>query len=382
MTATLSRKVQATKRHFIFLHTVFLCHSAEHVLLVTDVTSKLAVEDGWCAMGLDMMIFPLCYRKLQNSFLSMCSVSIILADMLLAFCMAAVWFLGTERFPMSPCFLLAHASGALKVLQLPFLCLGLLDYCLEDTSFGKRTGFCKSLRNMFLTILIWVLAVVYSVFSVKGELIQLDYMTGSKTAMCIVEELTVIPYFQLVLLTTVIFSMLPFWSSIPKWVKEAERLSELREKQETKRGDLLISKSFLETECLEDITWARPPLWFSLTLAFAVTWMPYLAVSVACLVLGFTVPTYISVNLLWLESTNSLLMGLVFWVKSKSLGPHSHLPENVCSWKIYCYVTALPWNKRLGNQCYQKATFKYNSSENSFSTNSLQKRERKRWLLC
>ncbi|XP_029362943.1 probable G-protein coupled receptor 160 [Echeneis naucrates] len=349
MTATLSRKVFL--EHFDAPQPE-VPETTSHSLTMLAIMHQWTEGSDWnvdyigkhlglllSKMGLDMMIFPLCYRKLQNSFLSMCSVSIILADMLLAFCMAAVWFLGTERFPMSPCFLLAHASGALKVLQLPFLCLGLLDYCLEDTSFGKRTGFCKSLRNMFLTILIWVLAVVYSVFSVKGELIQLDYMTGSKTAMCIVEELTVIPYFQLVLLTTVIFSMLPFWSSIPKWVKEAERLSELREKQETKRGDLLISKSFLETECLEDITWARPPLWFSLTLAFAVTWMPYLAVSVACLVLGFTVPTYISVNLLWLESTNSLLMGLVFWVKSKSLGPHSHLPENVCSWKIYWHLS-------------------------------------------
>uniref|UniRef100_A0A3B4VDH0 Uncharacterized protein n=1 Tax=Seriola dumerili TaxID=41447 RepID=A0A3B4VDH0_SERDU len=207
------------------------------------------------------------------------------------------------------CLFLAHTSATFGALTLPMMCLGLLDYCIEDTNIGRQSTFCKFLRNMVLTLLVWTQAVIYSL-----------------------KESTLVPYFILGLFTTVFFTMLPFCSRITQWVKEADRISELREEQENQGSDLFISTPSTETKSSKEYyletTQPRPPLWFSLTLGFTTIWMPYLIVSVACLVLGYGVPAYISVNLLWLECTNSLLVVVVLWLKSKWLGPYSQLPEN------------------------------------------------------
>lgn len=303
-------------------------------------------------LGLDAAVFHLCCQKLYNSFLSLCSsflslcsLSIIMADLALVIFMANVWFLGAERSHVSPCFLLANATATYGALPLPMMCLGVLDYCLEDTYLENQSAFCKFLRNAVLTLLVWMLAVIHSFGSVKAQLIELDYVTGINVQVCEIEDSPLIAYFILGLFTAVTCTLLPFWSRIPQWVKEANRLSEEREEQENQKSDLLFTSSnYTDTKWsdeyhLEESTWPRPPLWLSLTLGFGMFWMPYLAMSVVCLFFGFGVPAYLTVNLLWLECTHSLLVGVVFWVKSKRLGPYSHLPENVCSWQIYWHLS-------------------------------------------
>ncbi|XP_023283469.1 probable G-protein coupled receptor 160 isoform X2 [Seriola lalandi dorsalis] len=302
-------------------------------------------------LGLDAVVFYLCCRKLHASFLSLCSMSLLLADVLVACCMAAVWFFGAERSPVSACLFLAHTSATFGALPLPMMCLGLLDYCIEDTNIGRQSTFCKFLRNMVLTLLVWTQAVIYSLSSVKAKMMELDYMTGIKAVVCEVEESTLVPYFILGLFTTVFFTMLPFCSRITQWVKEAGRISELREEQENQGSDLFISAPSTETKSSKEYyletTQPRPPLWFSLTLGFTTIWMPYLIVSVACLVLGYGAPAYITVNLLWLECTNSLLVVVVLWLKSKWLGPYSQLPENVCLLHVYWHLSKGRWQQQL-----------------------------------
>lgn len=318
-------------------------------------------------LGLDAVVFYLCCQKLYTYFLSMCSLSIVLADLVMTFFMATLWFLGTERSLVSPCFLLANASSTYGALPLPMMCLGLLDYCLENTYLANQSTFCKFLRNAVLTLLVWILAVIYSFGSVKDELMELEYVTGIKALLCEVEESTLITYFIWGLFIAVTCTMLPFWSRIPQWVKEADRLSEAREEQGNQRSDLLFTSPKCtdtksgEENYLEEPIWPRPPLWLSLTLGFGMFWMPYLAVSVVCLVFGFGVPAYISVNVLWLECTNSLLVGVVFWVKSKTLGPYSHLPENVCLWRIY-------WNLSKGTRQQQPPIAVFNPSTGKRNT--------------
>ncbi|XP_036961040.1 probable G-protein coupled receptor 160 [Acanthopagrus latus] len=297
-------------------------------------------------LGLDAAVHFLCCRKLYSSILSMCSLSIVLADSVVAFSLATMCFLGAEASPMSPCSLLAHASATYGAVPLPMMFLGLLDYCLEDTHFCKQRAFCRCLRNAVLILLIWLVAVAFSFCSVNTEPMELEYSTHVTALVCEVEESPLISCFTLLLFTAVICAMLPFWSSILKWQEEADRLSEAREEQENPKSDFLFVSTNCATEAessqethLEEINRPRPPLWLSLTLGFAMFWMPYLFISVLCLVLGFGVPAYITVNVLWMECTNSLLMGVVFWAKSSTLGPYDHLPENVCLWHVYWHLS-------------------------------------------
>uniref|UniRef100_UPI003AB07FEF probable G-protein coupled receptor 160 n=1 Tax=Centroberyx gerrardi TaxID=166262 RepID=UPI003AB07FEF len=299
--------------------------------------------------GLDATVLFLCWRRLHTSFLSMCGLSIAVADVVMAWSMTTVWFLGPQQSPVSVCFLLAHASATYVALPLPMVCLGLLDYISEDNNnncIGNQSSFCKSLRNMVFTLLVWVLAVVYSFGSVTTDLLEIEYSGGAKALVCEVQESTLVVYFVLGLFIAVISTLLPYWSRIPQWMKEASRLSDQREEpQENQKSDLLLNSiMYTETESGEDsflveTVQQQPPLFLSLTLGFASIWMPYLIISVACQLLGFGVPAYIIVNLLWLECTNSLLVGAVFWVKSNRLGPYSRLPDDVCLWRIYWHLS-------------------------------------------
>uniref|UniRef100_A0AAV2M0I2 Uncharacterized protein n=1 Tax=Knipowitschia caucasica TaxID=637954 RepID=A0AAV2M0I2_KNICA len=73
----------------------------------------------------------------------------------------------------------------------------------------------------------------------------------------------------------------------------------------------------------------------SLLLSFGVFWLPYLTVTTVCFVFEFGVPAYISVNLLWVQCVNSMLAGVVFWLRSDTVGPYSSVPDHVCLWQAY-----------------------------------------------
>ncbi|XP_031701011.1 probable G-protein coupled receptor 160 [Anarrhichthys ocellatus] len=292
---------------------------------------------------LDIVVLSFSGRKLSTSFLSMCSLSIVLADSVMVLLFSSLLFLGPERYLMSLCFILANASAIYEALPLPLICLGLLDCCLEGTYLGKQSAFSKFLRHTALTLLVWILAVIWF-GSVKLDSMKLDYQERLSVLVCEVRESTLINYFILGLFSAVGCTMLPFYSMIPKWVGEANRISEAREEPENQSSDLL----FTSTDCTEtkgieenppeETVYPRPPLWFSLILGFSLTWMPYLVMSVVCMLLSFGVPAYITVNLLWVECTNSFLTGVMFWANSNKQGPYS-LPENVCPWPIYWHLS-------------------------------------------
>ncbi|XP_023126628.2 probable G-protein coupled receptor 160 [Amphiprion ocellaris] len=303
--------------------------------------------------AMDTAAFCLCSCKQYKSPLSMCSLSIALADLVMVFFVATVWFLRAEGSSVSLCFFLAHASATFTALPLPMMSLGLLDYCLEDTYVNHHRTFCKLLRNVLLTLLVWALAIIYSFHTVSAKPMKLYEEKGMTALMCEVGESSLITYFILGLFCALLFIILPFWSRIPQWVMEADRLSNARTEHKSKKSDLMFTSTpSLETKSseenhLEVTNGQRPPLWLSLTLGFGEIWMAYLATCVACMVCGLGVPAYVSVNVLWLECTNSLLVGLVFWVKSKTRGPYSHLPENVCSWNVYWHLSKGVQQKQL-----------------------------------
>lgn len=297
--------------------------------------------------GLDVAVFYACCPKRFTFFLSVCSTSIVLADFLLTVFMGIVWLLGAEGSFSSACLLLGKASATYGVLPLPVIFLGFLDYCLHDTCLGNHSDLCKLLKNVILTVLVWLGALGYAFGLFHSEPVQLDYTTGIKVLVCKVEESMSITAVILGLFSVTFITMLPFCSRIPQWVKEADKIYAAQEERKKITSDLFLSSTWtqkLETNSKEEKHSKRsvgspPPLWFSLMLGFLLFWMPYLVVTVSCLLCGFAVPAYISVNLLWLECTNSFLVGLIFWVKSKIRGPYIHLPENVCSWQIYWHLS-------------------------------------------
>uniref|UniRef100_A0A8C8C0M6 Uncharacterized protein n=1 Tax=Oncorhynchus tshawytscha TaxID=74940 RepID=A0A8C8C0M6_ONCTS len=217
-------------------------------------------------VGLDCLVLSMCLRWLHTSFMGVCGLSVFLVDVVLLCSVVAVWFLGPARSPVSICFLLAHASAMFNALPLPVLGLGLLDYASEPRYTTCHEAPCRDLWNYALTLLVWGLAGVHSCL-------------GISVAICCV--------------------MLLHYKQMPLWLKEANRLSEQRDNV---------------NPMLQSHLRFRPPLYLSLTLDFGTTWASYLVMCIACELLGLAVPAYISINLLWLECANSVLVGLVFCV--------------------------------------------------------------------
>lgn len=289
--------------------------------------------------GMDAGVLYICCRKLSTNFISMLNLSIFLADVIMLFSMAVVLSLEVELSHFPLCFILAYFSATYAALPLPAMCMLSLDYCLEATCSGTQSARGKCLRNMSVTLLLWTAGVIYSVGSVTPELMETEYNTGLKAVVCEIYESRTVNYFTVGLLSALILTLLPCWQKIPQWVNEANRISEARDKVPEKlQSELLLTSA--ETKSLPvDPAIPPPPLWLSLTLGFAVFWMPYLMVSVACQFFGFGVPPYITVNLLWVQCSNSVIVGVMFWLQSKTLGPYNRLPEDVCSWPIYWHLS-------------------------------------------
>ncbi|XP_061908247.1 uncharacterized protein si:dkeyp-100a1.6 [Entelurus aequoreus] len=320
------------------------CHRDHMKMYTLIVLSKF---------GLDVLALWLySHKRLRTSLLGMFSLTVVLADLVMVSCTVPLWLLGPDK--ISACYLLAFASVTYGTLPLPMAGLCLLEYFFKDT---WRTSY-KVFKNMTVTLLLWIFAVVYSYSAVNVELMELRLMSGKKVLVCEVQDTTLVAYCLFGLLGIVSCSMLPFCHRIPQWIREADRLCDAREAQENQLSDLFISTHGLQTTVsdefhLKETTTPKPPLWFSLTLGFAMFWMPYLITSSASLVFGFWIPAYVAVNLLWLECTNSVIVGLMFWAKSRMQGPYAKVPENVFSLEVYWHLSN---GKQSGTKTYTPLT--------------------------
>lgn len=296
---------------------------------------------------LDFGAMYLCYLKPLLSFLNMCSLSIVLVDLILAVFMSATIWLDVHTSHTALCFIMAHFSAAYSALPVPMLCLGILDYSLHVTQTAKK--YLNLIKTIILVTLLWLIAGIYAYATVDATLLEQE--RDERYLVCEIQESKVVTYSVIVMFNLMFFVLLPYWSSIPQWVKEADQISEAREKTgNAKTSDLVQLINVTpeeEIKCTkEDYAKPRPSMHISLLLGFGVIWIPYLSVSTVCALFEFGIPAYISVNLLWVQCINSVLAGTVFWLRSNTVGPYSNLPDNVCLWQIY-------WHLSRGSEAHQ-----------------------------
>ncbi|KAJ8016395.1 hypothetical protein DPEC_G00006780 [Dallia pectoralis] len=323
--------------------------SSPNMLAILEVwDDKHCIEDNTghfllimlLKVGLDGLIMSLCQRRLHTSFMGICGLSVILADVVLSCAVAAIWTLGHASSQASMCFLLAHASDMFNALPLPILGLGLLDYAFHTTP-------CSTLWYCVLTLMLWVVAGVHSYSSAFTEMIEVEYERGMNALGCAVQESVFVVYFSVGIFIAICWVLLSHYKLIFSLIKEANRLSEQRNnvkfepKQSLtyKHGKLMQLKADQENALVGETKWQSPPLYLTLTLGFSITWASYLVMCVACELLDLAVPSYISINILWLKCVDSLLIGLMFWLRSDRLGPYSDHTDELCPWPIYWHLS-------------------------------------------
>lgn len=294
---------------------------------------------------LDVGTMFICYSGPFLSFLNLSSISIILADFLLAVFMSATLRLDVYASHTALCSIMAHFSAVYSALPVPMLCLGVLDYYLQD-KWANRTDI-KLVRNPFLVLLMWTMAGIYSYAAVNPAMQEKE--NKLRYLVCEIQESQVVGYSVVALTTLMFFLLVPYLLMIPRWVKEADRISKAREEiTKAKTSEQLTSVTVDYITCTkQDFAMQRPSMHISLILGFGVFWMPYLIVTTSCVLFEFGVPAYVSVCVLWVQCVNSLLAGTVFWLRSDTVGPNSSLPGNVCLWQAY-------WHLSTGTEAHQQ----------------------------
>ena len=295
-------------------------------------------------VGLETLVLTLFRRNLYTFFMNVFSYSLVLVDVALFLAITMVWFLGPGQSPVSVCFVLAHGSDMYAAVPLPVLILGLLNYLFE---LGNRTchgSLHSGLQNVFLTLVVWAMACLWSFHSTNIDMIEIEYKAGKYARVCKMQDSTLMSFFFVGISMAICFVLLPFYSKLPMWLREANRANS----SATLKSDLYFSKTLFNGQksdekhtLVVETGQEVPPLYVSLMLCFTVTWIPFIVISCLCTVMELVVPSYITVNMLWVECANSLLMGIVFWLKSDNLGPYMDLSDDFNQWKIY-------WNLSRG----------------------------------
>lgn len=296
-------------------------------------------------VALNTLVLSFWLKSIPKTLLGVCSISIYLADLLLICSISWAWlFLQKHGTHEVVCFSLSHSSTVYSLLPVPVLLAGALD-CLinQHVGFGQRS-LCRTAVHSVVVLLMWMLACFYSSCHTNTELLTIQYKEGVRALVCPVQGAEAVSQFSLYLFIIVGFIILLECRKLPHWVRLANRMA----KQQTDSvaiSDLAFSRSLekLESgsvvETHMDKQHDRPSLAMSLILCFALNWTPYLLMSVVCDLLGFVVPAYASVNLLWTACTNSLLVGVAFWYRSKKHGPFCTLPDDICPWSFYWYLS-------------------------------------------
>lgn len=296
-------------------------------------------------VALNTLVLSFWLRSIPKTFLGICSISIYLADLLLICSIFWAWmFLQSHGTHEVVCFSLSHSSTVYSLLPLPVLLTGALD-CLvnQHAGFGQRS-LKRTAVHCVVVLLMWTLACLYSSWYTNTEVLSIQYKEEVRALVCSVRGSTAVSQFSLYLLVVVGVVLLFHCRKLPRWVRLANRMAK-QQPGSLSISDLAFSKNLeqLESgavaETHVDKQQDRPPLAISLVLCFALNWTPYLLMSVVCDFLGFAVPSYASVNLLWTACANSLLVGVAFWYRSNKHGPFCTLPDDICPWSFYWYLS-------------------------------------------
>ncbi|XP_026876957.2 probable G-protein coupled receptor 160 [Electrophorus electricus] len=295
-------------------------------------------------VALNTLVLSFWLRSITKSMLGIYSISMYVVDLLLVCSISWAWWfrenLGTH---VSVCFTLSHGSAVYSVLPLPVLAAGAIDYAARRHPEASQCSVARAAGHCGVVLMLWVLACSYSYCYTDTELLMVDYKEGAKALVCPVQASIVVSFFSLNLSLAVGFILLLYYRGLPHWVDQASKLSSQRAWILVPRSNQALSAKLetLEVGPIKEAPVAavkvdqQPPLFVSLTLCFALNWTPYLLMSMACDTLGFTVPAYATVNLLWSACANSLLEGMVIWYSSTDNTPPYKSSDDICEWSIY-----------------------------------------------
>ncbi|XP_051526133.1 probable G-protein coupled receptor 160 isoform X2 [Myxocyprinus asiaticus] len=292
-----------------------------------------------CKVALNTLILSFWMRSIHKSFLGLCSISVYVADALLVGAITCACFL-REHLPTSTsmCFILAHGSAIYALLPLPILIAGAFDYATYPHLVTEHSSQRRTVIYCITVAVIWASVCVYSYHHTNTRPTEIYKDKEVRVLVCHVQGSNVVFHFSAEVSIVVGLILLLYSNKLIGWTRRANEMEQRYSAFDPEKQQYLPD-SLVGEDGNWEIQESSPPLFASLTLGFAVNWMPYLFMCVACDLLGCVVPAYASVNLLWMACANSLLVGIAFWHMSDKTGHFSKFPDDICLWSIYWHLS-------------------------------------------
>ncbi|KTF88333.1 hypothetical protein cypCar_00002184 [Cyprinus carpio] len=286
-------------------------------------------------VALNTFVLSFWRHSILKSLLGLCSVSMYVADVLLVSAVTGAW-LFKEHLPTttSMCFILAHGSAVYALLPLPILIAGALDYTSYPHLDVSSSSWRRSVCYCTVVVLLWAFACCYTYNYTDTQPMEI-YKDNARLLVCRVHGSTVVFQFSMQISISVGLILLFYFKTTIGWIRKANKLKNTAFALEK---DQLLPYNQVGEGGNSETQESSPPLFVSLTLGFALNWIPYLLMCLVCAFLGFVVPAYASVNLLWMACANSLLVGIAFWFRSARTGPLRKFPDDTCLWNIYWHL--------------------------------------------
>lgn len=290
-------------------------------------------------VALNTFVLSFWRHSILKSLLGLCSVSIYMADVLLVCAVSSAW-LFKEHLPTSTsmCFILAHGSAVYALLPLLILIAGAFDYASYPNLDITRSSRNRLVSYCITVVLMWASAFVFTYYYTDTQPIKI-YKDKLSVLVCPVHGSNVVFQFCMQISIAVGLILLLHFKKLIGWISRANKLAELTNTVFVPESDQDFTYNNFGEYGKSEIQESSPPLFVSLTLGFAMNWVPYLLMCLTCALVGFAVPSYASVNLLWVACANSALVGIAFWFRSGRIGPYSKLPDDACFWNTYWHLS-------------------------------------------
>ncbi|XP_028309821.1 uncharacterized protein LOC114467599 [Gouania willdenowi] len=283
--------------------------------------------------AVDTLTFQVFCQKWRSSFLGLCSMSIVLFDWMIMGLLLTTWLVQDDWSFESPCFPFAFLSMTCRALALPMIFFGLLDHWFNDFGIENKISSSRFQKNVTLALLVWLIALFHSLRTWRSMMIKVQFEPGTVFFVCEEEDLMLMAYTFWWLFSVALLTILFFWFKIPQGLRKINETLNRKRKQTRQVTD--NSKE----NTLDDSNATQPPLWYTLTLDFAIVCISCLNLLVAYMLLGKNTPAFIIMNLHLVECISDALANVVFWIKHNICGSQNQPPENVFSWQIYWHLS-------------------------------------------
>ncbi|XP_072113022.1 probable G-protein coupled receptor 160 [Mobula birostris] len=304
-------------------------------LLQTFDTRKILLVILLVKVVLNWLILSV-NRKVLQSLIGYFCISLSLMDFALFTSMVMASFLNNYIITGAQnqiCLHLQFFSDIYDVLHVPICLLAGLDYFVNLHNLSKSLNESRTFTYLFTVFLLWIGAIVYVCIDYKIH-VAWQVILDPLLYQCDIPFSNQSLLLSLLILIILVLVSIYCWSDLTSLVRSLNVDSYLKE---------IVLWSSHPAAQLQPLS-SKKQVLANIILCFSLTWMPFILLQLAIVLIWAPLPAYIDLNVPWLCFINSFLIGTVYWLKHRDIPPDviSFIPDGFCHWDC-CKLQKAPF---------------------------------------